>query len=194
MLSIFSPSNRSSHEIFQVTPLKVLQREFFVLFGGLRELLRVFTIPSTTERTDVWNDVLVILREITISLPSVAEKAFDNKDIVFFFSLLSHRNVFDNTMNLLEEILASREETFNLASVPNFFSIIGNFSARQLSHFCRVLSLVLFEPEDRQIMEGSHVLRSLDLLKLRKSRMSRNSSGTVEKNQSLVTNLNCRII
>eukprot|EP00597_Dinobryon_sp_UTEXLB2267_P010646 CAMPEP_0170102268 /NCGR_PEP_ID=MMETSP0020_2-20130122/2779_1 /TAXON_ID=98059 /ORGANISM="Dinobryon sp., Strain UTEXLB2267" /LENGTH=1097 /DNA_ID=CAMNT_0010325575 /DNA_START=613 /DNA_END=3904 /DNA_ORIENTATION=- len=35
-------------------------------------------------------------------------------------------------------------------------------------------------------MEGSHVLKSLDLLKLRRSRMSRNSSGTVEKNQSLV--------
>ena len=76
-------------------------------------------------------------------------------------------------MSLLEEILAVRIETFSLALVPDLYALIAKFTARQLAHFCRVLSLVLFEPEDRQIMEGSQVLRSLDLLQLRRDRMAK---------------------
>ena len=94
--------------------------------------------------------------------------------------------MFDDTMNLLEEILASREETFSLLLIPNFFSLVDSFSSRQLAHFCRILSLVLFEPEDRQIMEGSQILKSLELLQLRRNRMAKNSSNVVERNQSLV--------
>ena len=94
--------------------------------------------------------------------------------------------MFDDTMNLLEEILASREETFSLLLIPNFFSLVDSFSSRPLSHFCRILSLVLFEPEDRQIMEGSQILKSLELLQLRRNRMAKNSSNVVERNQSLV--------
>ena len=56
---------------------------------------------------------------------------------------------------------------------------------REFSQFCRILSLVLFEPDDRQIIEGNTVLRSIELLQLRRDRMSRNAS-TTEENLSLV--------
>lgn len=36
-------------------------------------------------------------------------------------------------------------------------------------------------------MEGAHVLKSIELLTLRRNRMSKNSSGIVERNQSLVS-------
>jgi Trpc4-associated protein len=173
-----------------------LEREFFVLYGGVRLLFQLFASPygePNSRRTalysgkhEVWNEVLVILREVAIAIPTISEKIFENSDIVFLFSLLHHQAMFDNTMNLLEEILASRDETFCLLLVPNFFSLVDSFSSRQLAHFCRVLSLVLFEPEDRQIMEGSQVLKSIDLLQLRRNRMAKNSSGIVERNQSLV--------
>jgi Trpc4-associated protein len=166
--------------------------------GGIDLLLRLFNKPFSEpdarqmtptifqRRSELWNEVLVILREVAIAIPTISEKIFENSDIVFLFSLLHHQAMFDNTMNLLEEILASRDETFCLLLVPNFFSLVDSFSSRQLAHFCRVLSLVLFEPEDRQIMEGSQVLKSIDLLQLRRNRMAKNSSGIVERNQSLV--------
>ncbi|CAI5962694.1 unnamed protein product [Closterium sp. NIES-65] len=50
---------------------------------------------------------------------------------------------------LAEEILAVGEETLNLGSVPNFARLVRGLSARQLSFFCRVLAMVVFEPEDR---------------------------------------------
>lgn len=55
-----------------------------------------------------------------------------------------------------------------------------------MAHFCRVLALVLFESEDRQIMESSKILKSFELLHLRKDRMTRASFNIVELNQSLV--------
>eukprot|EP01038_Epipyxis_sp_PR26KG_P014534 gene14534-19515_t len=197
ILNLLDSSN-NMNQLFSITPKKKQQREIFASLGGLQLLLKLFEYPfgshdarlisETTflEKSDVWNEVLVILREIAFTIPSSSEKIFDQHHIVLLFSYLCHHSVFDNTMNLLEEILACRDETFSLASVPNLFTLLNRFSARQLAHFCRVLSLVLFEPEDRQIMEGSHVLRSIELLQLRRNRMSKNSSGIVERNQSLI--------
>ena len=161
-------------------------RLLFQLFASPFAEPIVRRAPLYSGKQEVWNEVLIILREITIALPSISEKVFDNRDIVFLFSLLHREAMFDDTMNLLEEILASREETFSLLLIPNFFSLVDSFSSRQLAHFCRILSLVLFEPEDRQIMEGSQILKSLELLQLRRNRMAKNSSNVVERNQSLV--------
>jgi hypothetical protein len=95
--------------------------------------------------------------------------------VVFLFTMLSHRSVFENTVSLLEEVrgttcshippllpqaplppcllhvqvLAVRIDTFSLALVPDLYGLVSKFSARHLAHFCRVLSLVLFEPEVR---------------------------------------------
>jgi hypothetical protein len=194
--------------LFAITPVKKQEREFFVNIGGVQLLLQLFRKPFADEdarnvhngfahfyrRTELWNEVLVVLREVAFAIPTLAEHAFGWEHIVFLFTLLSHQCVFENTMNLLEEILSVRVETFNLALIPNLYNLLDNFSTRQLVHFCRVLSLVLFEPEDRQIMEGSHVLRSLELLQLRRERMAK-MSNTVERNQSLVSfqNKNCKL-
>lgn len=185
-------------QLFNVSPKKKQQREFFVAMGGLQLLMQVFAAPfgaadarlisndTASQKSEVWNEILVIIREVSFSLPSVSEKVYDNSHIVFLFTLLVHQPVFDNTMNLLEEILAFRIETFSLALIPNLFQLLGKLPPRQLAHFCRVLSLVLFEPEDRQIMDGSQVLRSIELLQLRRNRMTKSCSGIVEQNQSLV--------
>lgn len=134
----------------------------------------------------MWNEVMVILREIAYAIPSLGEKIITTDQMVFFFTMLAHQPLFDNTMNLLEEIMAVRDDTFQLSLVPDFYSLVGKFSSRQLAHFCRILSLVLFEPEDRHVMEGHHSLHSSELLQLRRNRMARSCHGVVERNQSLV--------
>lgn len=50
-------------------------------------------------------------------------------------------------VNLAEEVLAIRQETWKVHDVPNFTSLVCNFSSRQLASFCRVLAMVVFEPE-----------------------------------------------
>jgi hypothetical protein len=134
------------------------EREVFVALGGMHLLLRLFQKPFCepdarcmsaafiSKNSELWNEVLVILREVCYTIPTLSEQLFGNDYIIFFFSLLVHRSVFENSISILEEILAVRIETFSLALVPNLFSLISKFSVRHLAHFCRVLSLVLFEP------------------------------------------------
>jgi hypothetical protein len=134
----------------------------------------------------VWNEILVLLREVCYSIPNLANQIFTNSQVVFLFTMLSHENLFENAINLLEEILAIRLETFCLDQIPNFYSLLNSLSTRRLAHFCRVLALVLFEPEDRMIMENSEILRSYELLLLRRERINKLSALEIEKNQCLI--------
>lgn len=50
-------------------------------------------------------------------------------------------------MGLAEEILASSEQTLDLREVPNFARLVKGLSQRQLAYFCRVLAMLVMEPE-----------------------------------------------
>ena len=105
------------------------QRDMFISLGGVTQLLRLFEAPisaadarSMTEngvkrRAEAWNEVMVLLREVLYSTPLLADRVVTSRHIVFLFTMLHHQSVFENSMNLLEEILASRSETFSLAEV-----------------------------------------------------------------------------
>lgn len=58
------------------------------------------------------------------------------------------------------QILAVKSSTYFLGEVPELHSLVENMSSQQLAHFSRVLALLVFEPEYRQLMESAHVLRS----------------------------------
>ena len=194
---ILDTTSTSAELMFKVTPQRVQEREFFIQVGGVDLILQLFkkpwsdpdarmTSPATLQRrSELWNEVLVILREVAFAVHSSPNNLFGNDHIIFLFTLLSHASVFENALNLLEEVLTFRLEPFHLALVPDFCSLISKFSTRQLAHFCRVLSLVLYEPEDRHLLEGSHTLKSLELIQLRRDRMAKVNS-CVDKNQSLV--------
>lgn len=190
--------NSNPNQMFAVTPKRKQQREVFVSIGGMDLLIRLMSPPfaasdarrisaeQSSRKSDLWNEILVIIREVAFTIPSLSNKLFSDQFIVFLFTLLTHQSVFDNTMNLLEELLATKDDIFCLALIPDVQTLLTKFSARHFAHFCRVLSLVLFEPEDRQMMEGSHVVRSMELLQLRRNRMAKTSNGKVERNQSLI--------
>ena len=148
----------SPESVFQITPEKREERSLFVSAGGMDVLLALISPPymradaremkneSIVAKKDFLNEILVLLREICYTLPSLAETAFSTEVIVRLFTMLHHVNIFENTMNLLEEILAVKTDTFPLSAIPNLHSLIGKFNTRQMSHFCRVLALALFEP------------------------------------------------
>jgi hypothetical protein len=134
----------------------------------------------------------------------------------FLFTLLSHDSCFDAAAALIEEILALLSQspqqsaqaesestsdipdfrpvgrvypptTFYLGNVPDLYKLWMGFNCRQLAHFCRILALLVFEPEDRQLLESPAVLKSLELLRLRRNRAVRAArDSTVDMNQAIL--------
>ena len=182
---------------YTITSNRKMERETFVTLGGMQLLLNLIEVPLCESdarkippniiqrKAEFWNELLVLLREICYAVPSLGDLAFSTNHLVFLFTFLSHECVFENTMNLLEELIAIRADSFDLGLVPNLYSLIDHFTTRQLMHFCRILSLVLFESEDRQIMEYAHVLKSFDLLQLRRDRVGK-QLNIIDRNQSLI--------
>mmetsp|Transcript_30132 Transcript_30132/g.45945 ORF Transcript_30132/g.45945 Transcript_30132/m.45945 type:complete len:1293 (-) Transcript_30132:1715-5593(-) len=162
-----------------------------------------------------WNEVLASLRELVYALPVLVENQsiFDHGRFVpFLFTLLSHEVCFDTAATLIEEILSLQSHsppppipsdeaqidseyrsmtlvvpvtTFFLGNIPNLYSLWRGFNCRQLAHFCRILALLVFEPEDRQLLESPAVLKSLGLLQLRRDRAVRRDA-TVDMNQAIL--------
>ncbi|RYH17059.1 hypothetical protein EON65_29170, partial [archaeon] len=207
VLTALSDLTSDGYDPFQVKGKKRQQQEYFVLYGGLQTVLQFFSLRGVPKngrtmspeqmarRVEVFCIVLVLIRELIVTNASIAEQFFDDSLIATLMTYLSHKQIFDHTMNLLEEILAIRHETFPLSAVPDFTQLVEGFSSPQLSHFCRILSLVVFEPEDRQLLDnaaqGQQAPKSFEVLILRQRRMSRNASLVLEQNQCLVIELPC---
>lgn len=215
-----------------------LERDAFVLGGGVEMLLRVFRDPAivgedilqsndardltptmvTNKLSMCWNEVLASLRELVFALPVLVESGRileDGDFLPFLFTLLAHDSCFDGAAALIEEILSlqshtppnnqspedeapidteyramghvSPVSTFFLGNVPDLYDLWQGFSCRQLAHFCRILALLVFEPEDRQLLESPAVLKSLELLQLRRDRAARaGRDATVDMNQAIL--------
>eukprot|EP00934_Nitzschia_sp_Nitz4_P008770 Nitzschia sp. Nitz4//scaffold166_size90379//57971//62599//NITZ4_005064-RA/size90379-processed-gene-0.62-mRNA-1//-1//CDS//3329538217//8760//frame0 len=213
-----------------------LERDAFVLAGGVEVLLRIFREPSfvgaemarTYDARDLseelvanrlaqcWNETLASLRELVYAIPPLVENEiiFDDGEFVpFLFTLLSHDSCFDGAAALIEEILSiqshspvqmandndldrsgyqavvrvSPPTTFFLGNVPDLYRLWTGFNCRQLAHFCRILALLVFEPEDRQLLESPAVLKSIELLQLRRNRAARaGRDSTVDMNQAIL--------
>uniref|UniRef100_M4B7B6 Short transient receptor potential channel 4-associated protein n=1 Tax=Hyaloperonospora arabidopsidis (strain Emoy2) TaxID=559515 RepID=M4B7B6_HYAAE len=139
-------------------------------------------------RRHILNDTLAILRELCYFSSNLALQLGDKDGlIVYLFQLLGDVRFFDNASGLVEEILAVRDTSFDLSRVPNVHAIMQSLSSRQLAFFCRVLALVVFEPEDRRLLESAKVIKSLELLKLRRNRMIR-ADNIVDRNHAVIFN------
>lgn len=217
-----------------------LERDAFVLAGGVQVLIRMFReksfvgqeMASSHDARDLseeilakrlasgWNETLVVLRELVFAMPSLVENQTvldDGEFLPFLFTLLSHDSCFDAAAALIEEILSLMSQaapqsnnadvgqsddgasfvppggrsfpatTFFLGDVPDLYKLWNGFNCRQLAHFSRILALLVFEPEDRQLWESSTALKSLELLQLRRNRAVRaGRDSTVDMNQSIL--------
>lgn len=192
---LLDSGNTNDHN---VNPKKKVSRQVFVALGGVSVILDILKPPLSKPDArnmssvrikrcaEMFNELFSMLREICATVTNLSEIIFSDDLIVFLFTLLSYHDLFESVISLLEEILSTRYETFYLGLIPDFYSLVSNFSIRYLANFCRVLALVIYEPEDRQIMESNHVLRSIELLQLRRDRIGKISNTSVERNQNLI--------
>eukprot|EP00903_Cladosiphon_okamuranus_P008770 g8401.t1 len=186
--------NYDQHQYHQV---RRLDREAFVSLGGPDLLLEVLRgpdslgdarrIPADIVARDmpVWKMILAILRELCFMDQDLSERLGSPELILYLLTLMAHQEVFDLAVGLVEEILAVKSSTYYLGDVPELHSLVENMTSQQLAHFSRVLALLVFEPEYRQLMESAHVLRSMELLQLRRDRVVR-ADSIIDKNQALI--------
>lgn len=128
---------------------------------------------------------MAILRELCFTHPQVGEWLGANDTfIVFLFSLLGEAKTFDAAIGLLEEVLGAKTDTFDLSLVPEFNALVRGMSKGQLGIFCRVLAMVVFEPDDRN---GDEVVSSLELLRSRKrGRYVTPAVRNIDRNHAIV--------
>jgi hypothetical protein len=177
-------------------------REHFVLFGGAQALLRCLQVPvNETEarhsgwrgeqlpEKSVWDlrkECLVLLRDLCYATPVLSEQLCSQRSfIVFLFSLMRNQNTFDEAVGLTEEVLAFRGEIFNLSLVPDFEGLVSSFSKRQMAFFCRVLALVVFEPEDRP-SEELKITKAADLLTARREQALSPAVKNTDRNHAVL--------
>ena len=134
-----------------------------------------------------WNEALVLLRELCYLDNNVPSDYISKHFLIYLFTMASHSCIFEGVVGLIEEVLSLLPAAglFDVSEVPEFYSLLRGLNCRQMGHFCRVMALLVFEPEDRVLMESSTVLKSLSLLQLRRDRTSR-ASTTIDKNQSII--------
>lgn len=177
-------------------------RENFVLFGGAEVVVRCLQVPVDAEEArhsgwrgplgpekHVWElrkECLVLLRDLCYATPLLSEQLCSQRSfIVFLFSLMRNQTTFDEAVGLTEEVLAFRGEIFNLSLVPDFEGLINSFSKRQMAFFCRVLALVVFEPEDRP-SEELKITKASDLLTARREQALSPAVKNTDRNHAVL--------
>ena len=81
---------------------------------------------------------------------------------------------------------------FFLGFVPEVRSLMAGFSLREMVHFCRILALLVFDAEERNLMlmeGGGGVMPSLGILEWRRYRVLR-PNPVLGTNQSIL--VGCR--
>jgi Trpc4-associated protein len=177
-------------------------RENFVLFGGAHVVVRCLQVPVNAEEAkhsgwrgalaqekDVWDlrkECLVLLRDLCYVTPVLSEQLCSQPNfIVFLFSLMRNQSTFDEAVGLTEEVLAFRGEIFNLSLVPDFEGLVNSLSKRQMAFFCRVLALVVFEPEDRP-SEELKITKASDLLTARREQALSPAVKNTDRNHAVL--------
>ena len=72
-----------------------------------------------------------------------------------------------------QEVLTVRVRALRIDEVDGFETMVLSLSHRRLCFFCRILSLIVFAPEERMLNDRApdHVIKSLELLQLRRDRL-----------------------
>jgi len=78
---------------YAVTSRSKQEREVFVAIGGMHTLLRLFSQPFAEadaramsarlfqQYVECWNEALVVLREVSYSVPTLSEQLFDHDQV-----------------------------------------------------------------------------------------------------------------
>lgn len=177
-------------------------RENFVMLGGAQSVVLCLQVPVNAEEAkhggwrgpvaqekSVWalrKECLLLLRDLCYATPVLSEQLCSQRSfIVFLFSLMRQQNTFDEAVGLTEEVLAFRGEIFNLSLVPDFAGLVNSFSKRQMAFFCRVLALVVFEPEDRP-SEELKITKATDLLTARREQALSSAVKNTDRNHAVL--------
>ncbi|KAA8491193.1 Short transient receptor potential channel 4-associated protein [Porphyridium purpureum] len=179
-------------------------RDAFVSFNGPEALLNVLRLVRTLlERSavhpvsrlmqdlvrNVAADAISLLKECCYGFGWISPRLGlqpDAVDVLFYF--VTQRDSFEPAVLLIEDLLAMRDDTFELATIWGIEELILTLSPYELALFCRVLTLTLFEPEERQGGDSLRIYRAGELLQRRLS-YSGSQVRVTDKNHALLLSM-----
>ena len=130
-----------SSEIFNI--------EVFLAYGGMR----VFSIQLgyCGDDAELLQPCLEVVKAIAHTQPDVLKDFFSESHcLVRLFSSLSDHNDLERVILLIEELLAVYlPQNLNILSIPPFIAILTAAKGRELAYFCRLLSYLLNDSEDK---------------------------------------------
>lgn len=164
------------------------KKQIFVKLGGFEMVLRLLHAPfgigcrdADANKYGVFSSFFLILRSLIVQFKELSD-TITNESLYQMMQFLKIDSTFTVASAAIEEVLAFRFASINLHLVPNIREIVENFNVYHFCHFTRILSLLLFEPEDRFILQENNQLLSFMLLRVRRDRCGRRDS-VVDANQ-----------
>jgi len=150
----------------------------------LKELERLRDLIHSVE-----TECVVVLREVVYSSTGMSSRICNEHGVIEdLFELIKKKACFDNGVLLIEDLLAARTDTFCLENVNGIESIIGALSPYQLAFFCRILTLTLFDTEEKQAPDALRILSGEQLLEKRISPAG-SKPRTVERNHNVLLSI-----
>jgi hypothetical protein len=146
--------------------------------------------PISRQRVGVLLDSLHILTELDLCSMVNDEFPFSgDKIIVTLFRLMSHRSLFERALIVLEEVLLMRKSTFPLTKIHNFQELVMGLSCLDLSSFCRLLAVCVFDPDENGLnTDDPQFSRSVRLIESRRDRRGV-SLTALEQNHALICSM-----
>jgi hypothetical protein len=187
-----------ARELSDITVVNKLSSCWSEVLASLREL--VYALPSLVENGDILDDGDFLFLPFLFTLlahdacfdgaATLIEEILGSQSHILPQAQQSSSTADENATAIDVEqarVYIPPPSTFFLGNIPDLYELIAGFNCRKLAHFCRLLALLIFEPEDRQILESQSVLKSVELLQLRRDRAARaGRDATVDMNQAII--------
>jgi Trpc4-associated protein len=126
-----------------------------VRFGAVPVLARLLcaSLSDSANRRnylELQQHTLVLLRDIAaVSPPAAAELVNSRAFVLMVFECMAENVLFIEASTLIEELVAVSGVFIDLTTIPNIESLFMRLLPYNAACMCRLIGLVLFDPEDR---------------------------------------------
>ncbi|XP_074645755.1 short transient receptor potential channel 4-associated protein-like [Tubulanus polymorphus] len=131
--------------------------KIFYEYGGVEVLIRllmstsIFPNESKSSRElqcylRVKSLILQIMSKIItreIGTKVAKELAWQDDLLSYMFSLLAYKKTYITACDLIEDLLQSRRQVFNLSGIKNMRALVPFFDDEKLANFCRILAICI---------------------------------------------------
>ena len=143
-------------------PASVHDPYYFALFGGvdvlIQMLVKLSECPDSISTTSMmWRrrwcvEIMACIRELSFSVHYVNRDLGMRDDLLrIVFNFMKSSETFDHAVQLAEELIVGRGRIMIASTeIPEIPDHISRMAPSRLALFCRIISLLVYEPEEKK--------------------------------------------